>query len=162
MKKIEAQVGQFLMTQFFINPLLNPGSQDYLDYYLEDRNYLAFTSKMGGYSNVHVQDYTVITDESILPFTAPKEESGVIVTELFQNINYEVTNDVYAQLVFYKSSTSVTYNRSFYKVDAFFSYVGGLVGVIMGGMMLLSAYNQDSFELNLANDLLRKEDGNAL
>jgi hypothetical protein len=86
----------------------------------------------------------------------PKEESGVIIPELFQNINFEVTSDLYAQLFFYKSSTSVTYNRSYYKVDEFFSYVGGLVGVIMGGMMLLSAYNQDSFEFSLAKDLLAK------
>jgi hypothetical protein len=42
-------------------------------------------------------------------------------------------------------------------VDEFFSYVGGLVGVIMSGMMLLNAYNQDSFEFSLAKDLLAKD-----
>jgi hypothetical protein len=29
---------QFILNQFFINPLSNPGSHRYLDYYLEDRN----------------------------------------------------------------------------------------------------------------------------
>ena len=62
MQAMEAQMGQFLLTQCFINPLLNPGSADYIDYYLEDRNYVAFTSNLGTYSNAHVQDYTVITD----------------------------------------------------------------------------------------------------
>ena len=60
-----------------------------------------------------------------------------------------------ASLFFYKSSSSTVYNRAYYKVDEFFSYVGGLVGVIMGGMMLLSSYNQLSFELSIANELFR-------
>lgn len=55
-------MGQFILNQLFINPLLNPGSHSYLDYYLEDRNYIAFTTQMGTYSNAHVQDYTIITD----------------------------------------------------------------------------------------------------
>jgi hypothetical protein len=73
MKMLEAQMGQFILTQFFINPLLNPGNADYLDYYIEDRNYIAFTSNLGTYSNIHVEEYSVITDESILPFTVPVE-----------------------------------------------------------------------------------------
>jgi hypothetical protein len=58
-----------------------------------------------------------------------------------------------ASLFFYKSSSSTVYNRSYYKIDEFFSYVGGLVGVIMGGMMLLNSYNQLSFEISIASEL---------
>jgi hypothetical protein len=156
MQKLEAQVGQFILTQFFVNPLLNPGSQEYIDYYVEDTNFVAFTSKMGTYSNAYVQDYKIITDESILPFAEQREDAGLIITEPFQNLNFEVTTNFLAQLFFYKSNTLVTFNRSFYKIDEFFSYVGGLVGVITGAMILLRAYNQANFEISLARDLLEK------
>jgi hypothetical protein len=55
---------------------------------VEDTNFVAFTPRLGAYSNAYVQDYTIITDESILPFTQPKEEKGLIITEPFQNIYF--------------------------------------------------------------------------
>jgi hypothetical protein len=123
---------------------------------LEDTNFVTFTSKLGAYSNAYVQDYSITTDESILPFTDPREDSGLIITEPFKDFNFEVTNNFLARVFLYKSSTSMTFNRSFYKVDEFFSYVGGLVGVITGAMILLRAYNQANFEISLANYLLEK------
>ena len=51
-----------------MNPLFNPGDIEYLDFALKDLNYVTFTSKLGVYANVYIQDYTIITDESIMPF----------------------------------------------------------------------------------------------
>jgi hypothetical protein len=73
-----------------------------------------------------------------------------------------VTTDLYARIYFVKGSSSTTYSRAYYKVDEFFSYVGGLVGVIMGGMLLLTSYNQSSFEFSLAKDLFRKKADSSL
>ncbi len=52
-----------------------------------------------------------------------------------------VKSDLYVNMMMLKSSSSTTYERSFYKVDEFFSYIGGLVGVIISGMFLLASYN---------------------
>lgn len=141
MQNYEAIMGQFMLSQAFINPLINPGNENYRDYYLEDRNFIAFTSRQGAIIVSHVQEYTIITDESILPFTKNREDSGLIIPELFQTIFFEVTTDVLAQQYFFKSSSSTTYNRAFYKLDEFFSYVGGLVGVIIGAMAIMNSYN---------------------
>lgn len=64
----EDNYGPFLLGLFFVNPLFNPGDIEYLDFALKDLNYVTFTSKLGVYANVYIQDYTIITDESIMPF----------------------------------------------------------------------------------------------
>lgn len=48
-------MGQFNAGFFYVNPLINPGDSNYLDYYFEDRNFLAFDKKLGAYSIAHVQ-----------------------------------------------------------------------------------------------------------
>lgn len=53
---------------------------------------------------------------------------------------YQVTGDNYASFCLYKSSSSTTYQRSFNKIDTFFSYVGGLVGAIIGTMLIVQKY----------------------
>ena len=44
-------------TIYFLNPLINPDSADYLKYYLEDRNYITFTANSGEDSRLFVNDY---------------------------------------------------------------------------------------------------------
>jgi hypothetical protein len=92
-----------------------------------------------------VEDFEIDTDVSLLPFSDNVVEMGTIITELFQNIVYQVTGDSYASFYIMKSSRSTTYSRSFTKVDSFFSYVGGLVGTILGLMLLVTKYSQFAF-----------------
>lgn len=142
-----------------MNPLINPGNQNYLSYYIEDVSYLKFTRKLGADSNGHIEDYTIETDVSLLPFTQKVVESGVIIPEIFQNIAFEVTNDRYSSFFFMKSARSTTYSRSFNKLDSFFSYVGGLVGTILGFMFLVANFTSMAYELDLAERICRyKED----
>ena len=141
---------QFILSLNFINPLINPGSQSYLSYYIEDVSYLKFTRKLGADSNGHVEDYAIETDVSLLPFAQKVVESGVIIPEIFQNIAFEVTNDRYASFFFMKSAKSTTYERSFNKLDSFFSYVGGLVGTILGLMFVVANFTNMAYELELA------------
>lgn len=61
--------GPFMASFFYINPMINPGTADYLSYYMEAKNFVSFTKNVGAYGIGFVQDYTIETDESLLPFT---------------------------------------------------------------------------------------------
>jgi hypothetical protein len=140
-----AMMGQFFFSFLYVNPLINPGDSNYLDYFLEDRNYMRFTTQLGMMSSGFVKDYSIITDVSLMPYSQTVEDDGVVITDLFQNIAYQVTNDNYASFFLMKSSSSVAYQRSFNKIDSFLSYVGGLVGTILGFMLIVQAYTEMSF-----------------
>lgn len=59
-------------------------------------------------------------------------------------------NHGFGSFVFFKSSSQTTYKRSFNKADEFFSYVGGLIGTILGFMFFMSNFSLMSFELDIA------------
>lgn len=42
--------GAVYATLIFTNTLINPGSSEYLDYYIDDRNYITFTRNEGAIS----------------------------------------------------------------------------------------------------------------
>lgn len=44
---------------FYINPMINPGSADYLSYYMEAKNFVSFTKNLGAYGIGFVEDYTI-------------------------------------------------------------------------------------------------------
>jgi len=138
-------MGQFFFSFLYVNPLINPGDSNYLSYYLDDRNYMRFTTQLGTMSSGFVKDYSIITDVSLMPYSQTVEDDGVVITDLFQNIAYQVTNDNYASFFLMKSSSSVAYQRSFNKIDSFLSYVGGLVGTILGFMLIVQTYTEMSF-----------------
>jgi len=140
-----AMMGQFFFSFLYVNPLINPGDSNYLSYYLDDRNYMRFTTQLGTMSSGFVKDYSIITDVSLMPYSQTVEDDGVVITDLFQNIAYQVTNDNYASFFLMKSSSSVAYQRSFNKIDSFLSYVGGLVGTILGFMLIVQTYTEMSF-----------------
>jgi hypothetical protein len=52
-----ASNGTLFFTLYFLNPLINPDSQSYLKYYLEDSNYIAFSQNGGEESRLFVEDY---------------------------------------------------------------------------------------------------------
>lgn len=109
---------------------------------------------------IHVQDYTIETDVSLLPFAQTKIDEGVIIPELFQTIPYEVTGEIYSSFYFLKSSSKTTYSRAFNKIDQFFSYVGGLIGTILGVMLFMGNFAFMSFELDISQRIFkyREED----
>ena len=63
-----ASRGELDAVLYYVNPLINPGSTAYLDYFVEDRNFISFTMLQGAYSTAHIQDYQIDTDESLLPY----------------------------------------------------------------------------------------------
>lgn len=99
----------------------------------------------------------------MLPFTQNSVDAGVAIPELFQMVSYEVASDNrYAAFLVLKSSVQKTYTRSFNKVDQFFSYVGGLVGTILGLMLFMGNFTSMAFALDLSQMLFKyKEDEDA-
>ena len=68
----------------------------------------------------------------------------------------------YATIVFSKVSTTVTHNRSFNKVDSFFSYVGGLIGTMIGLIFVFNFYNQAAYEISISHKLFRDGQGGSI
>ena len=82
-----------------------------------------------------------------------------MIPDLFSVYSTLVTSDQYAAFFFLKASKTFEYKRSFNKIDDFFSYVGGLIGTILGFMLFMSNFSMMSFELDLAGHFFKgKED----
>lgn len=57
----------FTYNLYILNSLINPSSPNYLSYYLEDRNYVQFTTTFTSLINIYVSNYQITTDEGIMP-----------------------------------------------------------------------------------------------
>ena len=64
----------------------------------------------------------------------------------------------YAQISFNKATFTTSYTRSFNKVDNYFSYVGGLIGTIIGLIFILNLYTQKAYEISIAHKLFKYDD----
>ena len=51
-----------------------------------------------------------------------------------------------------------TYERSFNKIDAYFSYVGGLVGTIIGLIFIMEFYTEKAYEVSLSRKIMLDND----
>ena len=70
-------------------------------------------------------------------------------------VPYDVVTTKYASFFMMKSSTKTTYQRSFNKIDEFFSYVGGLIGTILGFMLFMKHFSLMAFELDIAQKFFK-------
>ena len=119
---------------------INPGSQQYKEYYVEDQNYFMFTNKLGIQNTVSIEQANIETDISIMPYKDLKTESVTRITKPFHK-DYVLTEGMpYSSIIFKKSSNVVKYTRSFNKVDSYLSYVGGLVGTIITLVFFMGKY----------------------
>ena len=76
-----------------------------------------------------------------MPYESVEEEKIVRIPDPFVSTHFMSNlQSNFAELYFAKSSTITTYERSFNKVDAYFSYVGGLVGTIIGLIFIMEFY----------------------
>lgn len=110
---------------------------------------------MGVKSYGYVSEYSITTDQSLLPFSENIEEAGVIIDNVFQVQSQEVFDDTYVNFYIYKSGIMWSYNRVFNKLDTFFSYIGGLFGAIMGGIFVMKSFTESAFELSIGERLYR-------
>ena len=57
-------------------------------------------------------------------------------------------------MLFGASPETTTYERSFNKVDNYFSYVGGLVGTIIGLIFIMEFYTEKAYEVSIARKVM--------
>ena len=66
---MQANSGRFVLNFYFVNALINPGTSQYLDYYLNDFNYMQFTQTLGASAYGYITEFDITTDLSILPWS---------------------------------------------------------------------------------------------
>ena len=134
-----------MVTLVMMNTIINPNNIDYLDYYVNTDNYFIFSKQVSIHSELMISDYTINTDNSILPYEDSHTDKGFIFDKI---IYHTLTNSKgytsYATFIFTKSQTSLVYERSVLKFSAVISYVGGLIGGIVGLLFIIKSYTSSS------------------
>lgn len=95
-----------------------------------------------------------------MPYTQYVTENVIIIPD---NIKVTISAPLagggqLADVRLIKSTQTKTYNRSFNKVDTYFSYVGGLIGTIIGLIFIMSKYNETAYELSMASNTFKYND----
>lgn len=104
--------GNFYLSLNYVNPVINPNSVNFMDYYLEGNDYIIFSDTVGSQAWVYFSDYSVITDNSIWPYLEGLYKNGCIVEQKAINHPYTVSSGVpYASVYLAKSENSLVYNR---------------------------------------------------
>jgi hypothetical protein len=94
-----------------------------------------------------------------MPFSDIKTEYITTIPEAFDSSYYlKAAGQPNVEILFKKSTKTVTYSRTFNKVDAYLSYVGGLVGTIIGLLFIMGPYTEKTYEVSLAKKLLIDDD----
>lgn len=103
-----------------------------------------------------MSDYTIATDDSILPYTHTTTTTGCIVEKMSITHPYAVMNkESFAWIYLAKSDNSLKYNRQVQKISAVFSYIGGLIGAITAILFLIKAYTDTSLEVAIGLSLFQ-------
>lgn len=68
--------------------------------------------------------------------------------------------DVYALVIFTKIAEATIFFRSYTKLDAYFSYVGGLIGTIVGAFILMRHYSECAYLISIAEKVFNYDDHN--
>lgn len=134
---------------YYVNTVINAGSQDYLSYYFEDKNIIKVNLNQGAEANYYFTKYSLETDESILPMTNSHIDEGVYVdTEVipsFYPISSSTAPKSLAKIYFRKAPDVYTITRSFQKLDDTLSYIGGLFGIIVLFFLSFSIYDKFAY-----------------
>ena len=112
---------------------------------------------MGLEMNLFYQDVTINSDVSILPFEAITTDSINILSSIPSLYPYKVTpSQAFARFYLAKDQASITYTRAVQKVSAVLSFIGGIIGAVLGLLIILNAYTSFSFELAVAYQVFKK------
>ena len=60
-----------------------------------------------------------------------------------------------AQFTLFKSPKNVKFERKYNTFDEYLSYVGGLIGTIIGFMFIMGKYSEKAYEISLAHKIFR-------
>lgn len=144
----------FYLNFNYINTVINPDQQNFMSYYVETTDYVIFSSTIGSESYLYFSDYTINTDDSILPFEHILTKTGSIVEDKALSHPFAVTPyAALARIYLVRSSNSLTYQRQVQKISAVLSYMGGLVGAITALLFLIKSYTDTSLEVAIGLSL---------
>lgn len=141
-----------------VNSYINPGKQDYKGFYLEDQNYFSFNSKLGVRTIAKIEEDTIETDVSLMPYSDIISESIQRIPDSFRSENVLIAPNLtfaLAEVRFLKSDKTTVYSRTFNKVDTYFSYVGGLIGTLIGLIFIIGKYNETAYDFSLAHKIFK-------
>ena len=96
----------------YINPVINPNQPNFISHYVDANDYILFSKETGGEAWLRFSDFTINSDDSILPFTTNSVKQGLIVEEKLSSQPYKVTPGLpYAGIFLMKSANSIVINR---------------------------------------------------
>lgn len=87
------------------------------------------------------------TDESLLPWSSFAMETGITRQGAALTQSYSRSDDIYMEIILRKSSQRLVIWRSFAKISAAVSFVGGLLQPLLVAFSFLKYFSQFSFEI---------------
>lgn len=63
-----SSIGSFILTVPIVNTIVNPNDEDYLQTYIEDRNFFRFATSYGVMAKGEISQLKIDTDISIMPY----------------------------------------------------------------------------------------------
>ena len=149
-EEIEAYVasnGQWNYFNFYyVNSIINADQPQYKSYYLEDRNYIPFSSTLGAELDMYLTEIKITSDNSIWPFEDNSEDSVFYIP--FGPILYPIAVDnttCYATFYVMKDYANEFYIRQVQKIFVVFSFMGGLIGAIMASLFVINTYTSFAY-----------------
>jgi hypothetical protein len=89
-----------------------------------------------------------------MPYSDIIKEYAPAIPYIFSSSTIPVASNpnenVYAYIVFTKSEGATLFIRSFNKIDTYFSYIGGLIGTIVGCFFLMHFYSESAYLISIA------------
>lgn len=141
-----AERGQLFFVVSLLNPLINPSQTlQYITTYLEDNNFIIFDQNTSELAGIDISSYNIQTDKGVLFFSDYFEESGLIVNNPLRAMAKDQAFDNYLTLYFQSSSERISYFRSFYKLDGLISYMGGLIGSVIGVLFFMGVFTEVAY-----------------
>ena len=156
--QLEQSLGEFQFIAGFINVVVNPSDKHFFTPTIEDRNLNAFNLDRAVMGQTSIVETKVETDESLMPWEDKRTDTFYSAPHLHQSFSGRVINDTYFELVIHKDPITVTYSRSFNKIDEYLAYVGGLLGFIMVFMFALSYFAEKAYGVSIAGALFNDDD----
>ena len=122
-----------------------------------------FSTSLALDTTCYIEEVVVETDMSLLPGKDILEETFLSAPDIFQTNAVNVgTDNVYAYIKYVRSAVDRTYERSFNKLDNYFSYVGGIIGTVLGIIFIMALFSEKAYSLSIASCLFSGEEGKSL
>ena len=90
-----------------------------------------------------------------MPYESVREEKVKRISNVLPSSNFMTNSQsTLARIIIAKTPSKITYERSFNKVDEYFSYVGGLIGTIIGFIFIMEFYTEMAYEVSIAKKIM--------